>query len=170
MITELHRLHLAALVSATAANFGEIGVAHFFAGLRAGFADFGAGPARNAVQVRVPNHEVVSRVAYARAIQQVADVMCVGVFTAFFQTVVHSVQARVARVLTGMDALMHLRALMFMDVRHRRSCLVFLVSCARPASVFAPGRNGFGFRKTRRPNRRQRGLFALVHRLSAQRE
>jgi hypothetical protein len=48
----------------------------------------------------------------------VVDVMGVGVWAALFQTIMHRVQTGVVAFFAGMDALVHFRRLMFMDVIH----------------------------------------------------
>lgn len=55
-------------------------------------------------------------VADLRAIHEQADVVVVGVFPAFLEAVVDGVKTGIAAIFAVMDALMHFRALMFMNV------------------------------------------------------
>ncbi len=55
-------------------------------------------------------------VADFRAIHEQADVVVLGMFPTFLEAVVNGVQAGIAAVFAIMDALVHLRGLMFMNV------------------------------------------------------
>lgn len=61
-------------------------------------------------------HEVMCGVAHLRAIHEQADVMGIGMFATFFEAVVNLMKTGVMTVFAVMDAFMHLRALMFMNV------------------------------------------------------
>ena len=64
----------------------------------------------------MPEHEVMCGVADLRAIHEQADVVVVGVFPAFLEAVVDGVKTGITAIFAVMDALMHFRALMFMNV------------------------------------------------------
>lgn len=64
-------------------------------------------------------HEVMSSVANLNAIQEDADMMRVGVLSAFMQALVNGVETGITTVFAVVDALVHLRSLIFVNVRHR---------------------------------------------------
>jgi hypothetical protein len=112
----LRAAHCAAGLGATAADFRAGVLADLFAGLGAGFADFRARAAGDGVEMRMPQHEVMCGVAHLHTVHQQADVVSVGVLSAFLQAIVNGVKAGITTVLAVMDALMHLRGLMFVNV------------------------------------------------------
>ena len=131
---------LAAEFRAMPADRGDVGVAELVAGLGAGFADFRARAAGNPVQVRVTEHEVFRGVGDRRAVEQVPDVVRVGVFAALFQAIVNGVDAGVMRVFACMDALVMFVVLVFVDVGHG-----FVLVCCflKRKAVFACRWRGF---------------------------
>lgn len=68
------------------------------------------------IKPRMTQHKVMRDVAHFRTVHQYADVMGVGMFAALFQAVVNFVKAGIMALFTIVDAFVHLRALMFMNV------------------------------------------------------
>ena len=64
----------------------------------------------------MPQHKVVRCVADLRAIHEQADVVGIGVFSAFLEAVVDGVKTGITAVFAVMDALVHLGCLVFMNV------------------------------------------------------
>lgn len=100
------------------AELGQLAVAGLIARLRAGVADFSAGAAGDLVELRIAEHEVVRGVGHLRAVEQEANVMRIGVLSAFLQAVMNCVKARVVDFFAGVDAFIHFRRLMFVNVGH----------------------------------------------------
>ncbi|MHB1077918.1 MAG: hypothetical protein ACYC67_00860 [Prosthecobacter sp.] len=66
----------------------------------------------------VPQHEVMRCVANLGTILQQADVMSIGMFATFLQAVMDRVKTDIVALFACMDAIMHFRGLMFVDVLH----------------------------------------------------
>ena len=64
----------------------------------------------------MPQHEIMAGVANLHAIHEDADMMRIGVLPAFVQAIMDSVEAGIAAILAVVDALVHLRGLMFVNV------------------------------------------------------
>jgi hypothetical protein len=110
--------HGAAGLGAAPADLRALVFAPRFARFGAGFADFCASAASHAMQGRLPKHEVMAGIANLHAIQEEKDVMGIGMFSAFVQAIVNDSKADIAAILAIMDALVHLRRLIFVNVRH----------------------------------------------------
>ena len=65
---------------------------------------------------RMPQHEVMAGAANLDAIHEKADVPRLGMLFTFFERIVDGVETRVPAVFAVMDALVHLRRLMFVHV------------------------------------------------------
>ena len=81
-------------------------------------------------------HQILSGMGNRRAVEQVADVVGVGVFAALFQAVVDGVEAGIMRVFAGVDALVMFVVLVFVDVRHG---LVLVCGFLNRKAVIASG-------------------------------
>ena len=66
--------------------------------------------------MRMTQHEVMAGVANLHTIHENADVVRFGVLSAFVQAIVDGVKTGISTVLAVMDAFMHLRGLMFVNV------------------------------------------------------
>ena len=71
-------------------------------------------------------HEIMCGVAHFGAVQKQPDVFSIGVFAAFFEAVVNRVEARVVAIFAIVDALVHLRTHVFVDVAHMSFHCIFL--------------------------------------------
>ena len=63
-------------------------------------------------------HEIVAGIANLHAIHEEANVVRIGVFSALVQAIMDGVKTGITAVFAIMDAFMHLRGLMFVNVRH----------------------------------------------------
>jgi hypothetical protein len=63
-------------------------------------------------------HKIMAGVANLYAIHENADMVRVGVLPALMKAIVDGVETGIAAVLAVMDAFVHLRSLMFVNVRH----------------------------------------------------
>ncbi|MEY2489817.1 MAG: hypothetical protein QOC70_1759 [Verrucomicrobiota bacterium] len=61
-------------------------------------------------------HKVVAGIANLHAIHEDTDMMRVSVLAAFMEPIVDGVETGIAAILAVMDALVHLRSLMFVNV------------------------------------------------------
>ena len=61
-------------------------------------------------------HEVLGGMAHLRTIHEQADMMGLGMFAAFLEAVVDLMQTGIVTLSAVMDAFMHFRGLMFMNV------------------------------------------------------
>jgi hypothetical protein len=105
-------------LGATAADFRALVLAPRFARISAGFTDFRASAAGDNMQRRLPKHEIMAGIANLHAIHEEEDVVGIGMFSAFVQAIVNDLEADIAAILAVMEALVHLRRLMFVNVRH----------------------------------------------------
>ena len=64
----------------------------------------------------MPQHEVMAGAANLDAIHENADVPRLGMLFTFFESIMDGVETRVPAVFAVMDALVHLRRLMFVHV------------------------------------------------------
>lgn len=104
--------HLPARFGAPAARFGTaehrfVATGHLFAFVRAPLADFGAEPACPGVQRRSTQHEIGTRRADLRAVEQQSDMIRRGMFTAHLQAVDGCFHTGVVTVGTVGDAFAH---------------------------------------------------------------
>lgn len=106
------------------ADCGDILVAESFARLGAGLANVLARMADRDMHAGMAQHEVVRRVTNLRAIQHEANVAGVGVAAALFQAVVDRVLKCIVGFFAGMDACVHNRSLMFVDMGCHRIFVV----------------------------------------------
>jgi hypothetical protein len=93
-------------------------VTHLLAGVATTPADFRAGAADVAMQIRSTEHEVFAHMANLHAVRQQADVVRVGVWPTFVQAVMGRLQTDVVAIGTLFDALTHLGGDVLMG-RHR---------------------------------------------------
>jgi hypothetical protein len=63
-------------------------------------------------------HEVMGDVAHLRTVHQYTDMIGLGVLATFLETVVNLMKAGIVAVFAVVDALVHLRAHVFVDVGH----------------------------------------------------
>ena len=64
----------------------------------------------------MPQHEIMAGAANLDAIHENADVLRLGILFTFLERIVNGVETRVPAVFAVMDALVHLRRLMFVHV------------------------------------------------------
>lgn len=64
----------------------------------------------------MPEHEVVGDMAHLCTIHEQTNVMSIGMFASLFEAVVNFMKTSIMTLFAVVDALMHLRALMFMNV------------------------------------------------------
>lgn len=65
---------------------------------------------------RVTQHEVMAGVANLHAVHEDADMVRIGVLSAFMEAIVDRVKTGIAAIFAVMDAFVHLRSLMFVNV------------------------------------------------------
>jgi hypothetical protein len=70
------------------------------------------------MKLGMSEHEIMCGVAHLRAVQQQSDVFGIGVLAAFLETVVNLMKTGIVAVFAVMDAIVHLRAHVFVDVGH----------------------------------------------------
>ena len=108
--------HGPARLCAAAADFSDFVVTKFFARLGAVLANVRARTASNMMKPRMTQHKVMRDVAHLCTIHQYAYVMGVRVLAALLEAVVDFVKTGIVTLFTIVDAFMHLRALVFMNV------------------------------------------------------
>ncbi len=108
----------AARGGAASAELREFFIAGLIASFRASITNFRAGAAGDLVQFRMTEHKVVRGVSYLGAVEQYANMFRARVRASFFQAIVNSMLARIVDVLAGVNAFIHFRCLMFVNVWH----------------------------------------------------
>ena len=98
------------------ADRGDVFVAESFARLGAGLANVLASMTNRSVHTGMTQHEIMRGMANLRTIEHKTNVCGVGVASALFQAVMDRVLKRIVSFLTGMDAGVHYRSLMFVDM------------------------------------------------------
>jgi len=64
----------------------------------------------------MPEHEVMCDMAHLRTIHERPDVMGIGMFSSFFEAVMDFMKTSIMALFAVVDALVHLRTLMFVNV------------------------------------------------------
>lgn len=119
--------------STTLAQIGQFLFAQCFAGFGARLTQMFAGVTNDTVLRGMTQHEIVGGMTKLRTIQHDANVRGFRVAPAFFEAVVNSVLQSIVSSFAGVDASIHLRSLMFMNVIHVTFRLGFycLVDCRK---------------------------------------